>query len=285
VPVILSLRLDAAGTVVDVAPVEGPADLAAIAVTAVRQWRFSATGQESTMLVGFNPAAAGSDMGQPPVLVGGDVRPPVRIKEVKPVYPADAQEAGAQGVVILDTRIAADGSVAEARILRSIPMLDRAAIDAVLKWKFTAAGFPLQMTVTVNFTLQGGPTRARGGVAGGVAGGAASGVAGGVSGGVAGGVGAAPVRVGGNIKAPTKTYDVQPVYPQEAHDAGVQGVVVIEAAIGPEGKVTEAKILRSIPLLDQAALDAVRQWEFAPTILNGVAVPVIMTVTVNFTLQ
>ena len=54
----------------------------------------------------------------------------------------------------------------------------------------------------------------------------------------------------------------------------------------PEGdSVTDAKVLRSIPLLDAAALDAVRQWVFTPTTLNGQPVPVIMTVTVNFTLQ
>jgi len=62
-------------------------------------------------------------------------------------------------------------------------------------------------------------------------------------------------------------------------------VVIIEATIGTDGKVKDAKVLRTIPLLDQAALDAVRQWEFTPTLLNGVPVPVIMTVTVNFTLQ
>jgi periplasmic protein TonB len=61
--------------------------------------------------------------------------------------------------------------------------------------------------------------------------------------------------------------------------------VIIEATIGPSGKVTDAKVLRSIPLLDNAALEAVRQWEFTPTLLNGVPVPVIMTVTVQFTLQ
>jgi protein TonB len=59
-------------------------------------------------------------------------------------------------------------------------------------------------------------------------------------------------------------------------------VVIIEAVIGTDGRVQEARVLRSIPLLDQAALDAVRQWEYSPTTLNGVAVPVIMTVTVNF---
>ena len=95
----------------------------------------------------------------------------------------------------------------------------------------------------------------------------------------------APVRVGGNIKAPQKIKDVKPVYPPIAQSARVQGVVIIEATIGPDGHVTDAKVLRSVPLLDQAALDAVRQWVFTPTLLNGVPVPVIMTVTVNFTLQ
>ncbi|RPJ84760.1 MAG: energy transducer TonB, partial [Acidobacteria bacterium] len=95
----------------------------------------------------------------------------------------------------------------------------------------------------------------------------------------------APVRVGGNIKPPQKVKDVKPIYPAIAQSARVQGVVIIEATIGPNGRVQDARVLRSIPLLDQAALDAVKQWEFTPTLLNGVPVPVIMTVTVNFTLQ
>jgi protein TonB len=95
----------------------------------------------------------------------------------------------------------------------------------------------------------------------------------------------APVRVGGNIKTPTKTKNVPPVYPPIAQSARVSGVVIIEATIGADGHVKDAKVLRSIPLLDQAALDAVKQWQFTPTLLNGVPVPVIMTVTVNFTLQ
>jgi protein TonB len=131
------------------------------------------------------------------------------------------------------------------------------------------------------------------GVAQGVPGGVEGGVPGGVVGGVVGGLPsappppppAAPVRVGGNIKPPTKTRDVRPVYPPIAQSARVQGVVIIEATIGADGRVKDAKVLRSIPLLDQAAVDAVKQWVFTPTLLNGVPVPVIMTVTVNFTLQ
>ena len=124
--------------------------------------------------------------------------------------------------------------------------------------------------------------------------GISEGVIGGVLGGAAGGLLEAPpppppppppVRVGGQIKAPVRVKNVNPVYPSIAQSARVQGVVIIEATIGPDGRVTDTKVLRSIPLLDAAAVDAVKQWTYTPTLLNGVPVPVIMTVTVNFTLK
>jgi len=93
------------------------------------------------------------------------------------------------------------------------------------------------------------------------------------------------VRVGGKIRPPTKVKDVKPVYPDAARSARVQGMVIVEATIGANGKVIDAKVLRSVPMLDQAALDAVKQWEFTPTLLNGKPVPVVMTVTINFKLQ
>ncbi len=93
------------------------------------------------------------------------------------------------------------------------------------------------------------------------------------------------VRVGNGIRAPQKIADVSPVYPAIAQQARIQGVVIIEATIDARGNVTAARVLRSVTMLDQAALDAVRQWKYTPTLLNGVPVPVIMTVTVNFQLQ
>lgn len=95
----------------------------------------------------------------------------------------------------------------------------------------------------------------------------------------------APVPVGGKIRPPAKVRDVSPVYPPLALSARVQGVVIIEATIGVAGDVLSARVLRSIPLLDEAALAAVRQWRYTPTLLNGTPVPVVMTVTVNFQLQ
>jgi protein TonB len=91
--------------------------------------------------------------------------------------------------------------------------------------------------------------------------------------------------VGGNIRPPEKVRDVSPIYPPIAQSARVQGIVIVEAIIGPDGRVTDVRVLRGIALLNAAAMDAVRQWEFTPTLLNGIPVPVIMTVTVNFTLQ
>ena len=93
------------------------------------------------------------------------------------------------------------------------------------------------------------------------------------------------MRVGSGVGAPQMISRVNPVYPPAAEAARVQGVVILEALIGTDGGVTDARILRSIPLLDQAALDAVRQWRYTPTLLNGAAVPIIMTVTVQFTLS
>ncbi len=94
-----------------------------------------------------------------------------------------------------------------------------------------------------------------------------------------------PIRLHSGMTAPIKMVDTTPVYPAIAQSARVEGVVILEAVIDTQGRVESARILRSIPLLDQAALDAVRQWRFTAARLNGDAVPVVMTVTVNFTLH
>lgn len=90
------------------------------------------------------------------------------------------------------------------------------------------------------------------------------------------------VRVGGAVRNPVKVRDVPPQYPAIAKSARVGGTVEVEATIGPDGKVADARVLKSVPMLDQAALDAVRQWEYKPTMVKGVPVPVIITVAINF---
>jgi TonB family protein len=84
------------------------------------------------------------------------------------------------------------------------------------------------------------------------------------------------------VQPPQKIKDVRPVYPEAAIRARVEGVVVVEATITATGNVSDAVVTQSIPALDQAALDAVRQWQYKPAVMNGVATPVIVTVTVAF---
>jgi len=198
-----------------------------------------------------------------PLRVMGGVTEPKKIKDVKPVYPPIAETARISGVVIAEIVIDTNGDVRDARILRSIPMLDQAALDAIRQWRYTPTtlnGVPVElvMTVTVSFTLGSEPAPS---------------------------AGQAPVRVGGDIKEPRKIYDAKPFYPPAAQAAGVQGIVIVEAIIGVDGRVSSAKVLRSVPMLEEAAIDAVSQWVYEPTLLGGVPVPVVMTVTVNFTLK
>jgi protein TonB len=94
-----------------------------------------------------------------------------------------------------------------------------------------------------------------------------------------------PLRVGGAIKPPTKIRDVPPVYPDEAQKARIEGVVILELLINESGPVEEATVLRSTPGLDEAALEAVLQWVYVPTLLNGRPVKVLLTVTVAFSLK
>jgi len=94
-----------------------------------------------------------------------------------------------------------------------------------------------------------------------------------------------PRRVGGAIKAPVKVVNIPPIYPELAQRTRVEDVVILETVIDESGNVTSARVLRGHPLLNQAALEAVQRWKFTPARLNDEAIPVVMTVTVQFKLQ
>jgi protein TonB len=94
-----------------------------------------------------------------------------------------------------------------------------------------------------------------------------------------------PVRVGGMIKEPIKIKHVDPVYPEIAKNAKIQGVVILETTIARDGTVRDVRVLRPVALLTDAAIAAVKQWQYTETQVNGEAVEVLMTVTVNFNLN
>jgi periplasmic protein TonB len=130
-------------------------------------------------------------------------------------------------------------------------------------------------------------------------GGVEGGIEGGVAGGIVGGLIASappppptppapaprptvPVRIGGNIGAPALVKRVEPSYPDLALIAKVGGMVILEAMVGADGSVESVKVLRSVKFLDNAAIEAVKQWKYSPLILNGIPAPFILTVTLNF---
>jgi protein TonB len=129
------------------------------------------------------------------------------------------------------------------------------------------------------------------GAGGGVLGGVAGGSMGGTIGGVIGGMPAPPkptasrIKVGGNVTAARLQNKVTPVYPPLARQTRISGTVRLHAIIAKDGTVQQLEVLSGHPLLVQAALDAVRQWRYQPTLLNGEPVEVDTTVDVIFSLN
>ena len=198
------------------------------------------------------------------VRVKDRIRPPKRVNSVEPVYPEAARKAQVEGVVILEATMDEEGNIESVKVLRSIPILDSAAVDAVKQWKYepmvingkrTKAIF----TVTVRFMLDSGDKQkdldkfAQG-----------------------------AVKAEGAVKPPKLVKLVEPVYPEEARKSGVEGVVILAAKTDATGRVQDVLILRSIPQLNQAAIDAVKQWIYEPMVIDGVATTVVFTVTVRF---
>ncbi|HXT24584.1 MAG TPA: energy transducer TonB [Candidatus Eisenbacteria bacterium] len=132
------------------------------------------------------------------------------------------------------------------------------------------------------------------GAMGGVPGGVPGGQMGGVIGGVIGGVGGAPpppkptqqrIRQGGAVTAASLINKVNPTYPPLARQTRISGTVRLHAIISKDGSVQQLEVLSGHPLLVQSALDAVRQWRYRPTLLNGEAVEVDTTIDVIFSLN
>lgn len=141
------------------------------------------------------------------------------------------------------------------------------------------------------------PPPAASGVSGGVIGGVPGGQLGGALGGILGASGHAPApppptpvvhkgpyRVGGKVQAPRLIRQVQPEYPPLARQARIQGDVVIDSVIDTQGRVTEMKVVSGSALLVESAIQALGQWRYQPTLLNGQPVAVDMLVTLHFTL-
>jgi TonB family protein len=210
---------------------------------------------------------AGTDINTPkqpqPIKIGGNVAESRLIKRVEPVYPELARNARVQGKVVLTLTTDEEGNVVDVKIVNGHPLLVEAAATAVRQWKYSPTllngkPVPVMATVTVFFALDSDRnTSAQG----------------------------QPIRVGSNIQESKLVHKVAPEYPKLAMRARVQGKVILVVTVDEEGNVSDVQTVSGHPLLNDAAVIAVRQWKYSPTYLNGEAVPVIATVTVIFRLD
>jgi len=187
------------------------------------------------------------------------IDPPQLIHKVDPVYPETARRAGMMDAVILNVRSDKTGKVERVLVLKGkYDDLNKAAIDAVKKWRYKpyiqdGEPQPVVFSVTVNFQLRDKSQEA--------------------------------VEAGGDIEPPRVIKRVDPVYPEAARQAGIQGSVILYVTTDEEGRVNNVEVLKSIPALDKAAIEALRQWVYEPFMSKGVPTPISFSVTVRFHLQ
>ena len=210
-----------------------------------------------------------------PITVDGRLMESKLVTRVEPVYPETARRARLEGTVALEVLIDEQGVVERVRIIRGgYPPLQPAARDAVLQWRYAPTfldGRAVKVLTTVNVTFRLPP-------------GSAIAVAPSVAP-VAPPRPRQPLRAGGVVQDSKLIHRVEPVYPELARRTRAEAVIVMEVQIDEQGDVTDVSIARGHPLFDQAAIDAVKQWRYSPTLLNGEPVPVVTTVTIPFRIQ
>lgn len=194
----------------------------------------------------------------PMAIEEGMVAPKV-IHRVAPEYPEEARKARIMGKVILKAVIHKSGEITQLEVLQSLrDDLDNNAMKAVRQWRFAPAlkdGNPVSVFyhITINFRLDGEKGYR---------------------------------KVEGTVNKPTVQHKVPPIYPETAKQDGIAGVVELHLKIDANGEVVGAEVEKGLrDDLDNAALDAVRQWHFEPATENGHPVAVLYSVTLNFRLQ
>jgi len=208
--------------------------------------------------------------------------PPVKNPDLKPVQ------------VQLEALVAADGAVADVRVVAlnivspkvemtvdpdalksDFEAMVRAASDAVRQWRFEAPAEP-PATVRVPVRFDPGVSQATLGAIRPLSGYPPT---------VGPILPRGVLKVGDAVKTPRKLVNAAPTYPQDAIDAKVQGAVVLDVLVDADGVPSDVQVVQGNPMLDAAAVEAVRKWRYEPTLMNGQAVPIAMTVTLNFSLD
>jgi TonB family protein len=206
----------------------------------------------------FNRLADRGETEKPDMRVFIYERPPL-LRKVNPEYPQKALDNWIKGMVVLDTEIGTDGNVKDVKVIQSAhPLLDQSAMDAVKQWKYepfeVKGGLNVLMfTVNVQFDLIPVPSSKTGRLPSG--------------------------------EVPKVVHRVAPKYPVTALKAHIQGNVILEVVNDKNGNVKSVKVINGHPLLIKAAVDALKQWKYAPYLIDGEAKSVIFNETINFSLK
>ena len=195
---------------------------------------------------------------------GNGVVAPKLTKELKPVYPEAAKDAGIAGVVVMQAVVLADGSVGNIEVTRGVdPRLDAEAVRALKQWRFSPGtkddqAVPVSVEIEMTFSTVRGPR-----------------------------VDSADVMKPGNgVTSPRLIHEVKPSYPQAARAAAITGLIEMECVVLPDGTTGDVKVTQPLdPDLDAEAVRTVRQWKFEPGTKDGQAVPVQVMVQMTFNLK
>lgn len=207
------------------------------------------------------PAVGFAQVPAPPakaVRIDGKAALPTRISGALPVYPEDARQRRAGGVVTVEVTIDPKGKVTSATTARSVPALAAAAAAAVRQWEYKIAppmvnGAPVPALLAVVFFFDADTGRVD-----------------------------EVQRIPAQGPQPKRTKNVPPVFPK-ALIGHATGQVVIEAVVNRTGQVIDTRVVRSTDRrFEPAARDAVGQWEYAPFVVDGAIVPFVVTATVLF---
>jgi TonB family protein len=247
----LNITVGKDGTVTDVTSATGHPLLVPPAADAVRQWVYAPQPAEVRLQVEVPVHADHSTQAlamQAPASAPATEAPavPTLLHRVEAVYPKIALQTGASGTVVLDVTIGRDGHVNSVRVRNGHPMLTNAAVEAVKQWVYAPSDSEVRTEVSIDF----GGSRSS--------------------------------ASGGPIQQAVLIYRKDATYPKEAKEAGITGTVTLNATIGTDGQVKEVHAISGDALLAQAAVEAVRQWRYRPTMLNGQPVETQTQVVVNF---
>jgi TonB family protein len=220
------------------------------------------TGAPQVTLLSPNPGANNTHAA-PSLAITTDELSLKLVNKVSPAYPVEAKKQGVQGEVWLAVNINTKGEVDNIQIQRGHPLLVRAAVDSVRQWKYTpyikdGVAVPVSSTVYVNFALSG-PTLP--------------------------GDQPPTIRLGTNALAAKLISRVEPIYPVEAKQKGIEGEVLFEVTIDEQGEVIDVQVLGGNAILVGAAYDAVRYWRYTPILLNGNPVRARANVSIRFELN